>query len=50
MKIKLNVPEDLSEITLSQYQRWIKIVDKQEERGTFYQQKMVEIINSISSK
>ena len=43
MKIKLNVPEDLSEITLSQYQRWIKIVDKQDEIGTFYQQKMVEI-------
>ena len=43
MKIKLNVPEDLSEITLFQYQRWIKIVDKQDEIGTFYQQKMVEI-------
>ena len=43
MKIKLNVPENLSEITLSQYQRWIKIVDKQDEIGTFYQQKMVEI-------
>ena len=43
MKIKLNVPEDLSEITLSQYQRWIKIVDKQDEIDTFYQQKMVEI-------
>jgi|TARA_A100001391_G_C5068966_1_gene277840 hypothetical protein len=43
MRIKLNVPEDLSEITLAQYQRWIKIAEKQEEINTFYQQKMIEI-------
>ena len=43
MRIKLNVPEDLSEITLAQYQRWIKIAEKQEEVNTFYQQKMIEI-------
>jgi|TARA_R100001594_G_scaffold75016_1_gene109765 hypothetical protein len=43
MKIKLNVPENLSEITLAQYQRWVKIIDKEEEVGTFYQQKMIEI-------
>ena len=43
MKIKLNVPENLSEITLAKYQRWVKIIDKEEEVGTFYQQKMIEI-------
>ena len=43
MKIKLNVPENLNEITLAQYQRWVKIIDKEEEVGTFYQQKMIEI-------
>ena len=43
MRIKLNVPEDLSEITLAQYQRWIKIAEKQEEVNTFYQEKMIEI-------
>jgi len=43
MRIKLNVPENLSEITLAQYQRWVKIIDKEEEVGTFYQQKMIEI-------
>ena len=43
MRIKLNVPEDLSEITLAQYQRWIKIAEKQEVVNTFYQQKMIEI-------
>ena len=47
MRIKLNVPEDLSEITLAQYQRWIKIAEKQEEVNTFYQQKMIEIFCNI---
>ena len=42
MNIKLNIPETLKEITLSQYQKWIKIIDE-EEVSTFYQQKMIEI-------
>ena len=50
MKIKLNVPENLSEITLAQYQRWVKIIDKEEEVGTFYQQKMIEIFCGIPHK
>lgn len=42
MNIKLNIPETLKEITLSQYQKWVKIIDE-EEVSTFYQQKMIEI-------
>ena len=49
MKIKLNIPESLSEITLSQYQKWITIIDK-EEVGTFYQQKMIEIFCNADLK
>ena len=50
MKIKLNVPENLSEITLEQYQRWIKIVEKEEQLTTFYQQKMIEIFCKANLK
>ena len=50
MKIKLNVPESLSEITLAQYQKWIKIVEKEEQISTFYQQKMIEIFCNANLK
>lgn len=50
MKIKLNVPESLSEITLAQYQKWIKIVEKEEQLSTFYQQKMIEIFCNANLK
>lgn len=49
MKIKLNIPENLSEITLSQYQKWIKIIDN-EELSTFFQQKMIEIFCNADLK
>jgi len=50
MKIKLNIPESLSEITLAQYQKWIKIVEKEEQLTTFYQQKMIEIFCKANLK
>lgn len=50
MKIKLNVPESLSEITLAQYQKWVKIVEKEEQLTTFYQQKMIEIFCKANLK
>lgn len=50
MKIKLNVPESLSEITLAQYQKWVKIVEKEEQLSTFYQQKMIEIFCNANLK
>jgi len=42
MNIKLNIPETLKEVTLSQYQKWVKIIDE-EELSSFFQQKMIEI-------
>ena len=42
MAIKLNIPESLSEITLGQYQEWIKITEGKE-LNSFFQQKMIEI-------
>ena len=50
MKIKLSVPESLSEITLSQYQKWCKIIENEEELNTFYQQKMIEIFCNADLK
>ena len=42
MKLTLNIPESLNEITLAQYQKWIKISDDKD-MTTFLQQKMIEI-------
>ena len=42
MKLTLNIPESLDEITLAQYQKWIKISDDKD-MSTFLQQKMIEI-------
>jgi len=42
MAITLNIPESLREITLGQYQQWVKITEGQE-INNFYQQKMIEI-------
>ena len=42
MKIELSIPESLKEITLAQYQKWVKIIEN-EEVSTFFQQKMIEI-------
>ena len=42
MKIELSIPESLKEITLAQYQKWVKIIEN-EQLSTFFQQKMIEI-------
>ena len=42
MSIKLNIPESLSEITLGQYQEWLRITEGKE-LNSFFQQKMIEI-------
>ena len=47
MKVRIDIPENLSEITLAQYQEWIKIADDKE-LDTFLQQKMVEIFCKIT--
>ena len=49
MKLKINVPETLEEITLNQYQKWLKIAEGKQ-LDTFLQQKMVEIFCNIPLK
>tara|TARA_R110002020_G_scaffold130809_1_gene292540 strand:- start:20 stop:691 length:672 start_codon:yes stop_codon:yes gene_type:complete len=49
MKAKLLVPENLSEITLEQYQKFIKISEENKD-SLFLQQKMVEIFCNIDLK
>ena len=49
MKIKLNIPEKLSEMTLGQYQDWLK-VSEGKELDTFLQQKIIEIFCGITLK
>lgn len=52
MKIKINIPESLNEITLSQYQRYLKLVtDNPDALGSeFVKQKTVEIFCDIDLK
>jgi len=49
MNFKLNIPESLNEVTLSQYQKWVKIIDE-EKISTFFQQKMIEIFCNAELK
>ena len=49
MKLTLNIPETLSEVTLDQYQRWLKVADGKE-LDNFLQQKMIEIFCGITLK
>jgi len=49
MKLTINIPETLNEVTLKQYQKWLKIADGKE-LDTFLQQKMVEIFCNIPLK
>ena len=49
MKIKLNIPEKLSEMTLGQYQDWLK-VSEGKELDAFLQQKIIEIFCGITLK
>tara|TARA_R100000353_G_scaffold13829_3_gene13862 strand:+ start:564 stop:1217 length:654 start_codon:yes stop_codon:yes gene_type:complete len=46
MKVTINIPESLSEITLLQYQKWLKINESNED-DNFLKQKMVEIFCNI---
>ena len=46
MKVKILVPETLAEITLEQYQKFLKI-SKDNEDSLFLQQKMIEIFCNI---
>ena len=46
MKVTINIPESLSEITLAQYQKWLKINESNED-DNFLKQKMVEIFCNI---
>jgi len=49
MKIELNIPTDLSEITLGQYQKFLKVVEDNEE-SEFVHHKMIEIFCGVSLK
>lgn len=46
MKVKISIPTSLSEIKLSQYQKFVKIANENEE-GTFLNQKMVQIFCNV---
>lgn len=50
MRIEINVPENLSEITLGQYQKFEKLNTKENENSIFLLQKMVEIFCNLDLK
>ena len=49
MKLTINIPETLNEVTLKQYQKWLKIAEGKE-LDSFLQQKMIEIFCNIPLK
>jgi len=49
MKLAITIPTDLSEIKLSQYQKFLKIVDQNEE-SEFIHHKMIEIFCNVELK
>jgi len=49
MKLTLNIPESLKEISLNQYQQWLKIAEG-EEMTDFIKQKMIEIFCGVNLK
>ena len=49
MKLQITIPEKLSEITLSQYQSWLKVAEGKE-ITPFLQQKMIEIFCNTTLK
>lgn len=49
MKVELTVPSDLSEISLKQYQKFLKLQDSNEE-SYFLQCKMIEIFCNLDAK
>lgn len=50
MKVEINVPDSLNEITLEQYQRFEKLNIKENQGTTFLLQKMVEIFCNLDLK
>ena len=50
MKIEINVPDSLNEITLAQYQRFEKLNTEENQGSTFLLQKMVEIFCNLNLK
>ena len=46
MKVKISIPTTLNEVKLSQYQKFVKIANENEE-GTFLNQKMVQIFCNV---
>ena len=50
MKIEINVPDSLNEITLAQYQRFEKLNTEDNQGSTFLLQKMVEIFCNLDLK
>lgn len=49
MKLTLNIPTSLKEITLIQYQQWLKVAEGKE-MSLFLQQKMIEIFCKVTLK
>jgi len=49
MKVKIDVPENLSEVTLAQYQRFVNL-DFEDKTNSFALQKMIEIFCDIDLK
>ena len=50
MKIEINVPDSLKEITLGQYQKFEKLNTEENKDTTFLLQKMVQIFCSLNLK
>lgn len=50
MKIEILVPESLNEITLDQYQRFVKLNNEENEGSSFLMQKMIEIFCNLDLK
>lgn len=50
-KLKLRIPESLSEITLDQYQTWVKIATTESNKDTYFlKQKTIEILCKVPLK
>lgn len=49
MRVEVNIPESLSEVTLGQYQKFLKIQDNNEDER-FLQIKMIEIFCNVPSE
>lgn len=49
MKVRIDIPENLSEITLAQYQEWHKTIENNKD-DNFLKQKMIEIFCNVPLK